>query len=176
MFRITLFITAITFLFACSKPVDRAALETKLQNLGTSLMEGAIANAPLKADSIAQEILAAVKSSPKDTSNIHFLIDGGNLCKALRGPNQAITLWDKYLEMYPNHWRNPQAYFLKAFTLDADLRDIPKAKEAYREFIQKFPNNPNVAIAQQALQAVDKSPEEIIQSAQSQMKDSSLVK
>ncbi len=93
-----------------------------------------------------------------------YLYKAAALCRATKLPVKAIKYYDKILTDYPNFERNPEVAFLSAFTFDEDLHQKDRAKEAYQEVIDKFPNDKWAEQAQERLKTIDMSDEELIQS------------
>ena len=53
------------------------------------------------------------------------------------------TIIDFMVETYPQHMLAPMALYIKAFVYESN-NDIPSAKETYRVFLEKYPNDPLV--------------------------------
>ncbi len=58
-------------------------------------------------------------------------------------PQKSIEIADFMIEAYPQHALAPMAMFIKAFVYES-VNDIPSAKETYRLFLEKYPNDPLV--------------------------------
>lgn len=82
--------------------------------------------------------------------------------RAIRNFNMAIELYDRVIKSYPDFSKNEQILFLKAFTLDNDLKDFEKAKSAYEEFLQKYPNSDFSDDTKFLLENLGKDEEEVI--------------
>ena len=55
----------------------------------------------------------------------------------------TIDIVDLMIETYPQHMLAPMALYIKAFVYES-VDDIPSAKETYRLFLEKYPNDPLV--------------------------------
>lgn len=86
------------------------------------------------------------------------------LCRAAKLPVKAIKYYDRILSDYPEFERAPEVAFLSAFTYDEDLNEKERAKEAYQEVIEKFPDDKWAEQATERLKTIDMSDEELIQS------------
>lgn len=93
-----------------------------------------------------------------------YLYKAAALCRATKLPVKAIKYYDKILTDYPGYERNPEVAFLAAFTYDEDLHQKDRAKEAYQEVIDKFPDDKWAEQAQERLKTIDMTDEELIQS------------
>ena len=58
-------------------------------------------------------------------------------------PQKSIEIIDLMIETYPQHMLAPMALYIKAFVYER-ANDIPSAKETYRLFLEKYPNDPLV--------------------------------
>lgn len=58
-------------------------------------------------------------------------------------PQKTIEIIDLMIETYPQHMLAPMALYIKAFVYER-ANDIPSAKETYRLFLEKYPNDPLV--------------------------------
>ncbi len=85
------------------------------------------------------------------------------VARSIRMHQQALDFYDWIIADYPDFSRTPKAYFMRAFTLDEDLKRPDEAKEAYQTFIQKYPNDDFADDAQALLDNIGKSEEEIFQ-------------
>ena len=58
-------------------------------------------------------------------------------------PQKSIDIADFMVEAYPQHPLAPMALFVKGYVYET-INDIPNAKETYRIFLEKYPNDPMV--------------------------------
>ncbi|MBK7870422.1 MAG: tetratricopeptide repeat protein [Saprospiraceae bacterium] len=82
---------------------------------------------------------------------------------AIRDYEKALAFLAKINTDYPDYKRAPQALFMRAFTLDAELKRYNEAKVLYQEFLKKYPNDELAESAQFSLKNLGKSEEEIVQ-------------
>ncbi|MEM1219855.1 MAG: tetratricopeptide repeat protein [Bacteroidota bacterium] len=108
-----------------------------------------------------------VSTYPDDENAASILFRAADVARGLREYGQAIELWGKVWRSYSGYDRAPDALFLQGFTFDADLRDAANAQKYYQLFLQKFPEHPLAAQAEQLLQVVSEQPEELIKKFQS---------
>jgi len=87
------------------------------------------------------------------------------------GKNEAaLTSLDKIIKDHSDFAKLPEAYFLKAFIYDNNIKNLKKAREAYLDFIQKFPDNELADDAQASIKNLGKTPEQIINEIQMKQK------
>lgn len=85
------------------------------------------------------------------------------VAKTVENFNKATSLYFNIQHELPAHPKAPTALFMMGFVYENDLQDLPKAKAAYEEFLQRFPSDKDYADdAQMALKNLGKSPEELI--------------
>lgn len=91
-----------------------------------------------------------------------FLYKAGETARTIQAFGKAIELYDQLLERYPTYEKVPQAMFLKAFTLDNDLRRLEEARMVYEDFLVRYPEDEFADDTQFLLNNLGKSDEEII--------------
>lgn len=99
---------------------------------------------------------------PMDSLSAAYLAKASETARVLRQFDKALELCDKIVKAYPNSKEEANALFMKAFTLDNDLKRLDEAKLAYEAFLKKYPNDDFADDAQFLLNNLGKSPEEII--------------
>lgn len=94
-----------------------------------------------------------------------LLMKAAGLAKNTGEFNKSLQLYFKLSNRLPDHPQSKTALFMQGFIYENDLHDLNKAKTAYEEFLQKYPNDPDYADdAKIALQTLGKSPEEMLKS------------
>ena len=122
----------------------------------------------------SEQYAATVKASNPD-KYAEVIIRAAGLAKSVESPSKSIQLYSSISENMNPHPKAPMALFMTGFIYENDLNDLPKAKQTYETFLQRYPNDPDFADdAQSALKMLGKSPEEIIKEfeAQQRIKDS----
>lgn len=107
-------------------------------------------------------------SDPKAAEYLH---KGAETARSLQTIDKAILLYDWIIDRYPDHPRAAQSLFLKAFTLDNNLKNYDEARTLYEEFLKKYPENEFVASAQFLLENLGKSDEELLETLQKKGKE-----
>ena len=107
---------------------------------------------------------------PNDEQSPTLLHKGGETARSIRNFDKALALYEKIEKDYPNNPKAPQALFLRAFTLDNDLKRYDEARVLYESFVEKYPEDDFADDTQFLLQNLGKSDEEIIESFNSNSK------
>ena len=101
-------------------------------------------------------------SYSKDTMAPVYLYKAANLSMNTNQNDNAIAMIDRIIKDYSSYSKLPEAYFLKAFIYDNNIKNINKAREAYTMFLQKFPKSDLADDAAISLDNLGKTPEQII--------------
>lgn len=107
---------------------------------------------------IAQDMVMANPAIPQADEYLHHAAE---TCRTLRDVQKAIDLYDWIIDTYPTGDRAATALFLKAFTLDNDLKQYEEAGEQYKRFIDLYPDNEFTESAQFLLDNLGRSEEEL---------------
>ena len=94
---------------------------------------------------LADAYVAYVKKNTNDEMSPDMLFKAIDISMNLNGenPQKTIEIIDLMVETYPQHMFAPMALFIKAFVYESN-NDILSAKETYRLFLEKYPNDPLV--------------------------------
>lgn len=114
---------------------------------------------------------------PEDEKAAYHLDKAQGYCAQIKDFARSEQMLSQLFRDYPEYVKknNGEMYYLRASNLDFILGENPKngktykklAKEVYKEFIEKFPDNPLVEEAKYRLETMDLSAEEIIKKANS---------
>jgi outer membrane protein assembly factor BamD (BamD/ComL family) len=114
------------------------------------------------AQALVDVYLLYAKQHPLDSVSPEYVLRAAGVKSALRDPQAAVDLYDRVIKSWP-HWRKlPDAYYLKAFTIDNGLHAKGQAQQAYQEVIDRFPEHPFAADARQMIQNLAFTDEELI--------------
>ena len=84
-------------------------------------------------------------------------------------PQQSIGLVNKLVADYPKFDKNPVALFMLAtFVYDEQLHDLDKAREAYQQIIDNYPESPFAKDAEISITQLGMTPEELIRMFEAQ--------
>ncbi len=81
-------------------------------------------------------------------------------------PELAIKEYKKYLQDFPAGKQAPLALFLVGYLYNNELHQLDSAASTYRQFLEKYPDNEMATSAQQELQSLGKTPEQLLQERQ----------
>ncbi len=91
-----------------------------------------------------------------------YLFQAGETARSIRNFRKALDIYDRILLHFKSFDKTPQALFLKAFTLDNDLKQYDKAKQFYESFLTQYPKDEFADDTQFLLENLGKSDDEII--------------
>jgi tetratricopeptide (TPR) repeat protein len=106
---------------------------------------------------------AYVAAYPLDNRAPEYLFRAASVARAMKEPRQSIALYDRIIADYQGWERLPDAFYLKAFTIDTELRHKGDAKEAYLKVVYNFPEHPFAQEARIMIDNLEYSDEELIQ-------------
>ena len=146
---------------ACQSGPDKTAMAESIKTLEKEV--GASAQpAPDQVGALQNALVGYADAFPTDSLSVKYLSKAGETARLLRQFDKALEIFGKIEKNYPNSREAAAAMFMKAFTLDNDLKKLEEAKLAYEAFLQKYPNDEFADDAQFLLKNLGKSPEEII--------------
>lgn len=104
------------------------------------------------------------EQNPNDVQSPDFLFKALDIAVGVNaeGPEKAIKIADVLIEKYPDFEMTPMAMFIKGFVYENKLGDLQNAEITYRQFIEKYPDNPMVEDVKATLENLGLSPEELI--------------
>ena len=145
-----------------------AQIRTLESALAQNLSQPAIDTAT--ADSLIDKAMRYANSFPQDSLSPQFLFRAADVARGIGEQGLAVTLWGKVAKVYEGSRYAPESLFLLAFTLDNDLRDTSRARQAYEEFLEQYPKHPLANDARELLKVLQsgKTPEEMIREFQQQ--------
>ncbi len=114
----------------------------------------------IEAYQTAAEVRALI--SP-DEASVKKLLSAGEAARTMKNFPKAISYFDMIIQKFPQMKGASQALFLKAFTMDNDLKQYDRAKGIYEAFLQKYPEDGFADDVQFLLENLGATNEEIIQ-------------
>lgn len=169
----SLFLISCMAIVSCSSTDKTTELTQKLAKLDQE-MGGANVTDKAKAQEYIQtsETLAALVEKKNENQYVDVILKAAGLAKTIGQPQKAIELYQKVANGLPNHPKAPTALFMLGFVYENDLNDLDKARAIYQDFLKKYPNDPDFADdAQNSLQNLGKSPEELIKEFEEKQQD-----
>ena len=101
-----------------------------------------------------------------DTTSASYLFKAGDLSNGLQRPKEAIAIFERLRTSFPKYRKTPAALFMQGFIYETSLQNKDKAKEKYKEFVQKYPGHNLTPSAQASLDQLNAnlSDEDLIRS------------
>jgi len=100
--------------------------------------------------------------APDDPEAVKYLFQAGETARSVQQFDRALAIYDRIYKDFSSSPKAAQALFLKAFTLDNDMKQVDKARDVYEEFMAKHPNDGFADDTKFLLENLGKSDEEII--------------
>lgn len=132
----------------------------QMTNLETGQIRFPVANTYLN----SAEVYAAIAPQAAETPGL--LYKGGEIARLIGMFDRALDLYEWVEEKYPNYSNASKALFMRAFTLEEDLKRTEDARALYQLFLQKYPEDDFADDAQILLDNLGKTEEEILQQFQ----------
>ena len=120
--------------------LDYDEFSKELVDLETKILESEVPDENLlkEATTKFQDFANAFPDDPKSPD---YLLKASDFSLALDFPEKSVKILDQIIERYPDYYRMEDVMYVKASHLDFNLRDTTKAKTAYREFMEKYPES-----------------------------------
>lgn len=112
---------------------------------------------------LLQSYLKFTDTYPADDRTPDYLYKGAGIARGVGVHSRALKMYQRILEDYPEFGKQAETSFLIAFTYDNDLKEIERAKEAYNQVIEQYPDHEFAAQARERLKTIDLSDEELIE-------------
>lgn len=129
----------------------------QMTNLETGQIHFPVANTYLS----SAEVYATIAPKAEETPGL--LYKGGEIARLIGMFDRALDLYEWVEEKYPNYPNASKALFMRAFTLEEDLKRTEDARALYQLFLQKYPEDDFADDAQILLDNLGKTEEEILQ-------------
>jgi tetratricopeptide (TPR) repeat protein len=142
----------------------RSELIAKVDSMETEMREKSLAPESELTGELMQSYTKFAELFPGDKEKSpEYLYKAAALARSVDLPVKAIKQYDLILKRYPDWIKAPEVAFLIAFTYDEDLEKIDLAKEAYEKVIAKYPGDQWAVQAEQRLETIDMSEEELLE-------------
>lgn len=156
-----IFLSALLIFTACGE--GREEKLAKIKDLeGRLLADSVKAKDEVAAYNLQVAYTDFQESFPEDELSSEYLFKAANLGINMGWGESSINILDKFILLYPDNKRTPEAYFYKGYVYDNIVNDDAKAGEVYRLFLEKYPNHAFAASADASIKALGKSDEELI--------------
>lgn len=160
MKRIFVLLLLAAVMFSCG---EKMSVE-KINELESKVFaKGAV----LTAENVIQLVDAYVlfaEQNPNDQQTPDFLFKALDVAVGVNaeGPQKALDIANILIEKYPDFEMTPMAMFIKGFVYENMIGDLQNAEMTYRQFIERYPNNPMVEDVKSTLENLGLTPEELI--------------
>lgn len=167
----TLLFSSLLLLIACGETSTKESevaqekneLVMRIDSL-ENLLFGSEANVDKEvAAQLLQSYIRFTDTYPTDSRAADFLYKGAGIARGVGVHSRALKMYRQILKDYPDFEKQAETQFLIAFTLDNDIKDIEKAKEAYAVVMNQYPDHEFAAQAEERLKTIDLSDEELIE-------------
>lgn len=151
---------------SCEEQVTENPLKTLEANY-SSLTSGSGTREQIDSARIEliQGYVQFVDSHPEDSLATRYLDAAATLHASQPAESrEAIRIFDRLINEYPDATRSSEALFMKAYILNNSLQAYSEAKKYYEEFMRKYPNHELAASASAELKNMGISNEEIVDS------------
>lgn len=102
-------------------------------------------------------------TNPNNPTSAELLLKAATTARTTaRNPEKALLIYDWVYNQFPAFEKAYQALFLKAFTLDNDMKELDEAKVFYEEFLAKYPDDEFAVSTKFLIENLGKSDDEII--------------
>ncbi len=110
---------------------------------------------------------------PVDPQASDFLYNTATISINLNWGESAVKVLGKFLQMFPNDKRAPEALFFLGFVYDNQLNDDIKAGTYYNDFLKKYPKHVLAKDVEASIRNLGKTDEELIREFERMNSDSS---
>jgi tetratricopeptide (TPR) repeat protein len=91
-----------------------------------------------------------------------FLFRAADLSMNTGNSQRAIDLYSRIHKDYPDFDKRPESLFLTAFIYENQLNNLPKAEQAYKQFIELYPEHDLADDAEILLEHLGKPADELV--------------
>jgi len=78
---------------------------------------------------------------PQDSLSPLFLHKAGDIYSQIGNCDNALQLYDRIIEKYPEYQNIEDVFFNRGWTLESAQR-YPEAREAFKDYLERCPNHP----------------------------------
>lgn len=159
--KFLLLVSIILFNVACNQ---RNKMYEGIKKTEAELMANIINLDKAKAQDLITKSEAFVKQFPQDTVSAELLFKAGEVSKGIGDYDNALRIWSSVHTKYKESKFAPIALFLQGLMIDDEIKDKPRAKKYYEDFISQYPNHQFTQNARELLSIT--SDEEFIRNAE----------
>ena len=160
MKRIFVFLLLVAMLLSCGEKIS----VEKINELESKVFAQGVVIIAENVIQLVDAYLLFAEQNPNDSQSPDFLFKALDVAVGVNaeGPQKAIDIANVLIEKYPDFEMTPMAMFIKGFVYENMIGDLQNAEMTYRQFIEKYPNNPMVEDVKSTLENLGLAPEELI--------------
>lgn len=98
---------------------------------------------------------------PDDPEAPNYLLKASDFCYSLNQTEKSVKILNQIINNYPEYERMEDVMYIKASHIDLNLRDTTRAKNAYQEFLDKYPDSEMADDAHSRIENIALSIEEL---------------
>ena len=124
------------------------------------------------ANNVLRDYMEYADTYKDDTLSATYLFKAGDLANGLNRPVEAISIYDRLQNDYPDHKRAATALFMQAFIYETVMQNREMAKEKYKLFLVRYPDHRLAGSAKASVDQLDAnlSDEDLIRMFEEQQK------
>lgn len=169
-FLLVSLIIIVTTLAACNN--DKRKLKSEIDEMEKTAFTDTSGTIMFEtATGLVDKYIAYADQYPDEKESPEYLFKAAEISMNIGNHMQAIQLFDKFRERYPDHDKAPMALFFKGFVYDDRLKDLPTAEAVYDEFLVTYPNHEMADDVQAMKLHLGKSDEEIIREFEERLQE-----
>jgi tetratricopeptide (TPR) repeat protein len=157
MKKLVIAFAAALVLFTTACENERLKMRNHIQELEGKVVKDSSSftfDDKVRAD-LAKEMVIYAEKFPDDKKSEDYMFKAGGLYIGMNKGKEAIDIFEKYIKKYRENANTAQAMFNIGFVYDTQLHDVPKAKDAYKAFITKYPSHPLAKDAEATVKMLD---------------------
>ena len=157
---------SILFLAGCAETPDKSPVEQMEENY-TALTSGQGTREQIEEarKDLINAYIQFVDAHPADSSAVRYLDAAATLHASQPAESrEAISLFDRVIEEYPEASSAPEALFMKAYILNNNLKAYDEARGIYEAFLKQYPDHGLAGSARDELETMGIPFEEIVES------------
>ena len=84
---------------------------------------------------------------PEDENSPDYLLKASDFSLAIKQPESSVKILDAIISKHPDYDKMEDVMYVRADHLDWELRDTTRAKQAYQDYIDAYPDSQRAADA-----------------------------
>lgn len=171
MKRILICLAAMVLMVACGPNREKEIKDIEQHELTLSNID--ISSDDTEAVQMVDLYRKFANDFPEDSLAPAYLMRAADLCINMGQTEQAISLIDTVISLYPGYDDIAGCYFLKGYAYDSG-EQYDKAREAYSYFVENYPDHYLAADTRKMMQYIGMSPEEMFEAIMNSANDKNL--